>query len=556
MCHRIRHFAWMIVAFGCLLGPFQPGIQQVDGSENIVADRWHAWKAWFARVSRNSEAPSDEQLLKRLPPITPSPLAKIGRVQQIAYDEPVNWEGSSEAVELIASSEPLPADLSPIVDRDSCPIPIDLSNALAMGGASHLEIQIARQRLIEAQAKLTEAQALWLPSLRFGVGWNKHDGRLQETGGNVLEINRNSFFVGGGAGLGSSPVTAGAGGPPRMFVNLSLSDAFFAKRSAAWNVDAASSNATATANRALLNIAVTYFDLLEAHGQLANARLGMECAENMFGLVSAFEKQGAGSQVEVDRAQTETTFWRQEVDEAERRAKNHSINLMRLLRLNPNGELIPAEGKVLPIHLVDSAKRTDELITEGLANRPEVAQQQALVQAAAFRVQQEHWRPWLPYVQAGTSAGSFGGGPSSTFDNQGSRSDIDLLAVWELQNVGLGNYAAYHQRRAQLRGAQLTTEWIRDLVVAEITTSANDVASYRKQMSSALDRVNAASESYQLNLLRIKSGEGLPIELLQAIRARISALDAYTKSVANYNRAQYQLLQNVGQPPYAVETPE
>jgi len=289
---------------------------------------------------------------------------------------------------------------------------------------------------------------------------------------------------------------------------------------------------------------------------LANARVGGDAAENMFRLVSTFEQQGAGSQVEVDRARTETTFWHQAMEDAQRRATTHSINLMRLLRLNPNGELVPVEGKVLPVHLVDSVRPPHELVAQGLANRPELVQQQSLVQAASFRVQQEHWRPWLPNVQAGTSAGSFGGGPSSTFDNQGSRSDVEVIAVWELKNAGLGNYAAHLQRRAQLRGAQLATEWIRDLVVAEINTASNDVASYRTQMGSALDRVNAASESYQLNFQRISEGEGLPIELLQAIRARVSALDAYTSSVANYNRAQYRLLRAVGQPPYVAPIAE
>ena len=77
-------------------------------------------------------------------------------------------------------------------------------------------------------------------------------------------------------------------------------------------------------------------------------------------------------------------------------------------------------------------------------------------------------------------------------------------------------------------------------------TNAGDVTSYRNQMEIALDRVAAAGKSYDLNRERISEGEGIPIELVQAIRARVEALNAYTQTVANYNRSQYRLLQSIG----------
>ena len=58
--------------------------------------------------------------------------------------------------------------------------------------------------------------------------------------------------------------------------------------------------------------------------------------------------------------------------------------------------------------------------------------------------------------------------------------------------------------------------------------------------------IRTANDSYRLNLQRISAAEGLPIELLQAIRARSDALDAYNKAVSNYNRAQFRLLHALG----------
>ena len=526
-----------------------------------LGSRRSSWRTWMtgrhdSPPKRSDASVAPNLLIQRLPPLNVAPAKRVDTaVRQVAHSEAVRTTSSNETSSLdLSAAGPAnnvdylneQAYAAPARLDENVPLPIDLANALAMGGGSHLEIQLARQRLIEAQAGLTEAHALWLPSFRFGVGWTKHDGRLQETEGNIVEVSRNALFFGGGAGLGTSPLAAGSGGPARLFVNLSLSDAIFAKRAAAWVVQSACADQISTKNRVLRNIAVAYFDLLEAYGLLANAQVGYDAAEELLELSETLETEGAGTQVEVDRAATELESWRQKTEDARRLTVGRSANLVRLLRFNQSGTLVPAEAKVTPIDLVDPNVPVESLTAEALNSRPEIAQLCALIQAATFRTRQEHLRPWLPHVQAGASGGTFGGGTGSTFENDGSRSDVDLLAVWELKNAGLGNHAAYRRRRAQLTQARLQLEWLRDQIKAEIATHAGDVTSYRHQMEIALNRVAAAGKSYDLNRDRISEGEGIPIELVQAIRARVEALDAYTQTVANYNRSQYRLLQSLG----------
>ena len=73
---------------------------------------------------------------------------------------------------------------------------IDLANALGLGGADNLQVRLARTKLFQAQARHLQAKTLWLPSLRFGVGYNKHDGTpSRKTEGNVIEVERNSFIL-------------------------------------------------------------------------------------------------------------------------------------------------------------------------------------------------------------------------------------------------------------------------------------------------------------------------------------------------------------------------
>jgi outer membrane protein TolC len=226
-----------------------------------------------------------------------------------------------------------------------------------------------------------------------------------------------------------------------------------------------------------------------------------------------------------------------------------SAELARLLRLDGRVELVPAEERIVPVKIVDDSTALDELLATGLSNRPELRQYQHLVAATNERIRQEHWRPWLPNLAVGYSAGTFGGGPSGQFDNQSGRGDFDALAAWELNRLGLGNYVLRRQRASQNRQAYLQFAMVRDRVIAEVTTAAADLHSYLRQIDATTGSIQAANESYQLNFQRIRQGEGLPIELLQAIRARTDAQDAYTQAVTNYNRSQFRLLRALGQPP-------
>ncbi len=426
--------------------------------------------------------------------------------------------------------------------------PIDLANALGLGGADNLHVRLARTRLFQAQARHFEAKTLWLPSLRFGVGYNKHDGRLQETEGNVLEINRNSLFYGGGLGLGGAPLAGGAGGPPRLMVNLSLADAYFKPLAACQEVSAFGAAERAATNDSLADIAAAYHSLVESHGQLANANAASEQAQNMVNLVENFEQQGFSSKTEVYRARADLGRWQRQAVDAQRQTMVHSAELARHLRLPPQIQLAPVEEFVLPVDFIDDDLEVDALISIAHGSRPEIRQFAALREAACFRVNEERWRPWIPNVQAGASAGGFGGGPSTQFPSAAGRSDVDLLAVWEWKNLGLGNVALQRQRRGELHERVLELEALRERIAAEVVAASADVASYRQQVDIAKQSIVAAQESYQLNEQRIRESEGLPIELLQSISALSEAQSAYTQAVGNYNRAQVQLMRALGNP--------
>jgi len=507
-------------------------------------------------------APVNAPVLKPLPSANMPAKVEIAQaptVHLMAYEQEGNAQGSEillspsaaplEPIAVDESMEATPQQALPIPQVvDGGVYPIDLANALGLGGADNLQVRLARTRLFQAQARHLQAKTLWLPSLRLGVGYNKHDGRLQETTGNVIEVERNSLFFGGGFGLGNSPLPGGAGGPPRLFVNLSLADAYFKPLAASQEVAAHGAAERTASNDSLAEIAIGYHSLLEAHGRLANAAAASEMAEKMVVLVENFEQEGFSSKTEVSRARTAMGRWQRDVADAERQTVTTSARLARVLRLPPQVQLVPVEEYLMPIDFVDGTQDIETMISEAWHRRPEISRQVAFREAACFRVQEEKWRPWIPNVYAGSTYGGFGGGTSTNSPSLSDRSDVDLVAVWEWENMGLGNVARRRLRRGELHERVLELEALREQISAEVVAAAADVESYRRQMEIAQTAITAAEQSYQLNEQRIRASEGLPIELLQSITALAEARNAYTAAVANYNRSQYVLLRSLGNP--------
>ena len=72
-------------------------------------------------------------------------------------------------------------------------------------------------------------------------------------------------------------------------------------------------------------------------------------------------------------------------------------------------------------------------------------------------LRREKARPFLPnlYVLSPTTttgqlaAGNYSAGANNLLNSNGSRQDIEVAAVWELQNAGVGNIGLIRQRRAE-----------------------------------------------------------------------------------------------------------
>ena len=435
---------------------------------------------------------------QRLPPVRTEPPQPLLRVAQENGTDPSQRPSSNAAQRPPADAEPPVAKFPQLAPFEKPPIgpsedlppparqqpssqlpdpaafvgndqhPIDLATAMRLAGATNLQIGLAVERVCEAQARLQGAKALWLPSLNVGTGFNHHDGKIQDTRGDVLDVSRGSVFVGGGAVLDRFPLAGGSNGPARFFADLSLTDALFEPLAARQQVRAAEWARNSTFNDVLFQVAVAYLELSRSQSLLAIAQESVAKANEFLRLTEAQQEADVGLPADVARAQDELALRQRQVAEAHERIGVASAELARLLRLDPLLTLYAQEERPLPLDLVDPCWSLHELIAEGLAGRPECGEASANAQAAFQRKRQEELRPWLPNVHMGYSGGGFAGGAGSFIGDYGSRGDFDVLAIWQFRNLGLGNRALQSGAASRFRQANLAELSVRDQIAAEI----------------------------------------------------------------------------------------
>lgn len=424
-------------------------------------------------------------------------------------------------------------------------VPIDLASALQVTAGQNPQVGFAQQRIQEAYAQLQLAGVLWVPSIRAGVNYNKHDGVIQDVAGNMVTNSRSSVYT----GFGAQAVGAGSPAVPGLVMNFHLRDAIFQPRIAEQALGARQQASRTATNDVLLETALRYMDLLEAIQVLTVAEESLKNAEQLSELTKSFAETGQGLQADADRALTELSVRQVEVRRAVENVRVASVRLARVLSQQDQSlTLVPQEPALIPIDLVIPSSQLSELVATGLSNRPELAENRYLVGEAVQRLRRERYAPLVPSVLLGLSYGGNGGSPNSTITDFGDRVDFDAVAYWEVRNLGFGERYARDSSRSQLEQARWRQVQVMDQVASEVAETHAQVEARQSQIKLAEAGITAAQDSYRRNAERIRDGQGLPIETLQSIQALDQARRQYVRAVADYNRAQFQLQRALGWP--------
>lgn len=461
--------------------------------------------------------------------------------------------------------------------------PISLTVALRLAMTNNLEIAQARETVNRAQAVLLRSRVLALPNLSIGSTYVRHEGQIQRTEGNVITVNRDSLFVGGGPSMQFQITDA-------LFAPLISQQAFIATEAGLQRVT----------NDTLLTVADAYFNVLRARRRLARVEETLVFltspqrspsrgdSKGLLPLVRDIVDVGGKDAFRSDLERVRVEVLRR-MEERAAAIQDHRVataELARLLRLDPATPLWPIEDFRFPMALPGddwSYKEIEDLIPVAMQNRPELAENRALVQAALERLKEAKFRPLLPSITMNYNYGDFGGGPDPNpiflapgttpgsvrvvnpggFSNSGeikhfkNRTDFDIGVYWRLQNMGFGNRAEVQVQKAVHQQTVLRQLQVQDRVITQVVQAHELVVGWRERVDIARaalfgesgDPTGPVFRSVRLNFERIFGAEGRPLEVQDSIRGLNDMLEAWGQSITDYERARFRLLIALGLPP-------
>lgn len=489
--------------------------------------------------------PQTPPLLRGNQPVTPSIFEERTTDPAVVTKPPRARTESAKLVAHEITAEP-DASLNAITANETRyekPVrKIDLATSLALVAGENPRIGYVQQRVAEACAELDAAEALWLPSVRIGANYNKHEGSFQDVAGQVLDVSRGSLYT----GFGSRAVGASSPAVPGVYANFHLADAIFQPIIAQRTVQSRQFAAASTENDLMLQAALAHLELVQAVEAKRIAEETLKELQLLADLTASFAKRGQGTQADADRALTERNLQQNVVTRAEERIGVASARLADVLSLEDGLQLAPAIPTIVPVELISEKSDVQTLVAEATANRPEISENLMEIDAASQRYERERYSPFIPNIGAGISGGGYGGGVGDTIRHYQGRFDADAWAYWEVRNLGFGEKAARDAAQARVYQQQFRRTELLNRIRREVTAAHARLDSARRQLSQTNETVKSAEESYKKNQQRIRNAQGLPLEVLQSIQALDASKREKLNAKAAYNRAQFELQRALG----------
>jgi outer membrane protein TolC len=438
-----------------------------------------------------------------------------------------------------------PAPVEPTDRR----FPINLATALRLSDARPLIVASAQASVWVAEAELTRAKVLWIPSLTMAADYIRHDGGGPDFNKGILTAPSVNYFYAG----------------PSLFQYLNLTDAIFEPLAARQVLNSRHFDVQSAKNDALQRTADAYFLVHQYRGVYAGTLYSVQRGRDLLDRIKDLSSELV-TRVEVDRARNLLADLEQQAVSARQEWRVQSANLTQVLRLDPRAVVEPLEHDHAQVTLIDPAKPLDDLMAIALTNRPELGSRRALVAAAEARVRREKARPLLPLVMLNgfqTSGGMmiqggiFGLGPNSSLNQWSGRDDVSIQLVWQLEGAGIGNLAKVKGQRGEQSRMIVDLRKTQDMVAGDVTRA-------QARVQSAAARILQADRALRTGIITFNGQiEGLgqtrrfgdvleltyrPQEAVYSLKLLNTAFEEYFTTVAEYNRAQFELFHAVGYP--------
>jgi outer membrane protein TolC len=413
-------------------------------------------------------------------------------------------------------------------EQEAAPVTIDLATALRLAGAQSLEIQIAQAQLDEAEANRRVARARFFPWLSPNVGYRRHEGKIQDVVGNMIETDKQSYAPG-----------------VALNEQVDVGDTLYRSLAARQLVTAAQSVLDSRRQDALFAAAAGYFDLARAQAAVSVAEEAVRISLDYAGQVQRAVEIGIAFKGDAQRAQVQVERNRMLLRAAQEQQRVAAARLAQALRLEPATPLVAQETELQPLPPATGADAAT-LVQRALGGRSELKQFQALAASAREITRGVREGAWLPTVTAQAQWGGLGGGKGGAWGNFGQARDYVLGVSWRIGPGGLFDHDRVKAAEAREQASGLQLQRTRDEVARQVVEAHARAQSLADQLEMVRRALQAAEETLRLSRERREFGVGAVLETIQAEQELTRARLDYLAIVVENNKAQFALKRALG----------
>ena len=153
-----------------------------------------------------------------------------------------------------------------------------------------------------------------------------------------------------------------------------------------------------------------------------------------------------------------------------------------------------------------------------------------------------------PVIAAGVSMGNFGGNGSQSAQaswTSGTRFEVDVVAVWSLQNLGLANRALQNRAQAEVGEADAERARVADRIREEVGEAFALVQARRSEFDIALRRIENAGKAFDADMINSRNLVGRPngatIEVLRSLDLLTAARPTWSLAHGRLQRSWLRL---------------
>lgn len=415
---------------------------------------------------------------------------------------------AAAAAWLAVAAAPAPAAEAPA---------IGFADAVALAAKQNASVQIAGLRVGEANARVTQSRAAFLPSVTAQATMTDRTFNI-----NALGIKLPGFSTGGIDPL-IGPVWDSEARVKVTQTVLDLSS-WQKLRGARLGALAARADHAGSAEAAAQAAGLAYLRAARSAAVVSARAEDLRLAEELLSLAQAQLEAGTSPSIDVTRARTQVAATRGALLVARNAADRARIDLARVLGLDPATPPALADTLSAGLGASEAPGEADAAVAFALANRDELRGEQA----RAERARADRSATALERVPRLDVSGDWGSSGEHYGDAIATRTYAAALTLPIVD--GLRREGRIKEQGDQLRESLVREKDLREQIAAETSGALLDLSSGLEQLGVAAERLRLAEEELAQSRERFTSGVAGNIEVINAqtslVRARDADIDA------------------------------